>query len=223
MCKDRGVVFIDNNTVRHCECIQRRKVERLFKASKITEEFQKINFTSFETEDRPEIVLESKILATEYFKAFDRVKHTRKNSLAILGQPGAGKTHLLIAVANNLIRRKQQNVLYFPYREGFDEIKDDLDQAEAKMQQMKEVDVLFIDDLFKRGPTDYELKQMYSVINARYLNHKPILVSSEWYVDDLLEIDEALGSRIFQMVSDYYREIKGDKWKLNYRLASAAN
>lgn len=217
-CRDMGIVFIDNNTARICDCIVQRKIERLFKSSEITEEFRGLNFSNFFIDGRPQIVQDAFKCAVKYFKSFPNIKHQRRNSIALLGNPGAGKTHLLTAVANNLIRN-QVEVLYFPYREGFDEIKDDLESLEQKCDRMKSVEVLFIDDLFKRGATEFEIKTMYSVINYRYLNHKPIMVSSECLEDDLLEIDEALGSRIIEMCRDYIVEIVGDRKLLNYRLA----
>ncbi|RKH77003.1 AAA family ATPase [Corallococcus sp. AB032C] len=217
-CRDLGIIFVDNSTARVCECIVQRKIERIFKASEITEAFRGLNFSNFSLDHRPQIVQDAFKCAVKYVKSFPGIKHSRRNSIALLGNPGAGKTHLLTAVANNLIRN-QVEVLYFPYREGFDEIKDDLESLEQKCDRMKSVEVLFIDDLFKRGATEFEIKTMYSVINYRYLNHKPIMVSSECLEDDLLEIDEALGSRIIEMCRDYIVEIVGDRKLLNYRLA----
>ncbi|MGG3737220.1 ATP-binding protein [Aeribacillus pallidus] len=217
-CQDLGLIFVDNNTARICECAAQRKIERLFKSSEITEEFKKLNFTNFKREGRPQVVQEAFKCAVAYFKSFPNIRSQRRNSIALLGNPGAGKTHLLTAVANNLIKN-QIEVLYFPYREGFDEIKDDLETLEQKCERMKSVEVLFIDDLFKRGATDFEVKTMYSVINYRYLNHKPIMVSSEYLEDDLLDVDEALGSRIIEMCRDFLVEIQGDRKLLNYRLA----
>lgn len=211
------MIFIDNNTARVCDCIAQRRIERLFKSSEITEEFRRLNFSNFSLNGRPPIIQDAFKCAVKYFKSFPNIKHQRRNSIALLGAPGAGKTHLLTAVANNLIKN-QIEVLYFPYREGFDEIRDDLESLEQKCERMKAVEVLFIDDLFKRGATEFEIKTMYSVINYRYLNHKPIMVSSECLEDDLLNIDEALGSRIIEMCRDYLVEIVGDRKLLNYRL-----
>nr|WP_231578678.1 ATP-binding protein [Geobacillus kaustophilus] len=217
-CKDLGMIFIDNNTARVCDCIAQRRIERLFKSSEISEAFRGLNFSNFSIDGRPQLVQDAFKCAVKYAKSFLGIRDSRRNSIALLGAPGAGKTHLLTAVANNLIRN-QVEVLYFPYREGFDEIKDDLESLEQKCERMKAVEVLFIDDLFKRGATEFEIKTMYSVINYRYLNHKPIMVSSECLEDDLLEIDEALGSRIIEMCRDYLVEIVGDRKLLNYRLA----
>jgi len=61
------------------------------------------------------------------------------------------------------------------------------------------------------------------VINYRYLNHLPVMVSSELTVDELCDIDEALGTRIYQMCQDFTVVIKGDRKQLNHRLVGAPN
>lgn len=90
---------------------------------------------------------------------------------------------------------------------------------------MKRVDVLFIDDLFKGRdfPTNFQIEQMFAVVNYRYINHKPIMISSEKTVDELCDIDEALGTRIFEMSKDYTVVIKGNRKKLNHRLVGLDN
>lgn len=213
---------------KQCECVKKRKIQRIFKASQITDEFRKLGFKNFRLEGKDTIIKDAYECAYEYFREFDRIKGTRKNSIALLGQPGSGKTHLLTAIANNLMQKKNIPVLYFPYVEGFNDLKDDFEKLEAKLEHMKNIDVLFIDDLFKptgkdRKPraTEWQIEQMYAVINYRYLNYKPVLVSSELTVDELVDIDEALGTRIYEMCSDFTVVIKGDRKTLNHRLAGA--
>lgn len=198
------------------------------KASEITDEFKRLGFKNFETKSKPQAVIDAYQTAVEYFRDFEGIRGERKNSIALLGQPGAGKTHLLTALSNNFINRLHIPVLYFPYVEGFNDLKDDFDKLEEKLERMKQVDVLFIDDLFKpvRGKpraTEWQVEQTYSVINYRYLNHKPILISSELTVDELVDIDEALGTRIFQMCQDFTVVIKGDRMQLNHRLEGLRN
>ncbi|MCV9886267.1 ATP-binding protein [Metabacillus halosaccharovorans] len=216
--RDGGEVWV------RCDCIKWRKVKSLMKASEITNEFKKLGFQNFNTKDKPTIIKDVYETALEYFQEFQAIKGQRKNSIALLGQPGSGKTHLLTAISNNLISRLHVPVLYFPYVEGFNDLKDDFNQLEIKLERMKNIEVLFIDDLFKpvRGKpraTEWQVEQMYSVINYRYLNHKPILISSELTVDEIVDIDEALGTRIFQMCQNYIVVIKGDRKILNHRLA----
>ncbi|MDT3762999.1 ATP-binding protein [Priestia filamentosa] len=218
VCKDKGLVFINNDTAKICSCREQRKIDRLFKTSHITEEFTKLGFKNFSLEGKHSSVVHAQRTSLAYVKRYGELKESRENSIALLGNPGAGKTHLLTAISNNLLQKKVP-VLYFPFREGFDAFKDDFDSMEGKIEQMKQVEVLFIDDLFKRSATEFEVKTMYSVINYRYLNHKPLLISSECLIDDLLDIDEALGSRIYQMCKSYLVEIVGSRRELNHRLS----
>ncbi|MBT2573716.1 ATP-binding protein [Bacillus sp. ISL-51] len=229
LCKDQGgFLRMQNGTdvwVK-CGCADDRKVKRLLGASEITDAFRKLNFKGFRTSGKPQAVIDAYDCALEFIENFDRIKNSRKNSIALLGRPGTGKTHLLTALSNDVMKQKQTPVVYFPFVEGFTDLKNDFDLLDAKLSRMKQVDVLFIDDLFKPlngkpRATDWQIEQMYAVINYRYLNHKPILLSSELACDELVRIDEALGTRIYEMCSDYLVIIKGNPYELNHRLEGA--
>ncbi|WP_419096053.1 ATP-binding protein [Rossellomorea pakistanensis] len=212
-------------TLLDCECSKKRQSSHLMKFSEITDDFKKMTFTNFSLEGKHEMIHGAYQCAVNYFKDFDQINSSRHNSISLLGQPGTGKTHLLTALANNLIYKKQISVLYFPFVEGFNDLKDDFNLLEEKLTKMKRVQILFIDDLFKgrETPTQFQLEQTFGVINYRYLNHKPIMISSEKTVDELCDIDEALGTRIYQMSRDYTVVLKGDRKILNHRLAGMAS
>ncbi len=208
---------------KQCKCVKQKKIARLMEASGITEEFEMLLFGNFITDGKPDMIKDAYECAMEYFKDFQKVKGERSNSIALLGQPGSGKTHLLTAIMNNLIKKKSVYCMYFPYVEGMGNLRDNFDQLESKLDAMRKADVLFIDDLFKpvKGEpraTDWQVEQIQSVVNYRYLNHKPLLISSELDTAALLDIDEALGSRIHQMCRNYTVIIKGDRMQLNHRL-----
>ncbi len=216
---------------KQCECVKQKKIAKLMAASGITEKFEKLLFGNFKLNGKPQMIKDAYECAVEYFKDFEKIKGERANSIALLGQPGSGKTHLLTAIMNNLINKKSTHCLYFPYVEGMSDLKNDFDQLETKLDAMRKAEVLFIDDLFKpvfattmegriKKPraTEWQIEQIQSVVNYRYLNHKPLLISSELDTGELLDIDEALGSRIHQMCRDYTVIIKGDRMQLNHRL-----
>lgn len=206
-----------------CECVPFRKIKELFDTSHFTEEMKNQTFENFVLKDRPSIVKDAFETAKEYQEIFEEIRKLRANSIFFGGEPGAGKTHLLMAIANLLIKAKVP-VLYFPFVEGMNELKshmNDKDKYREKEVQMQKIDVLFIDDLFKRKynatPTDYEIKFMFSVLNYRYLNHLPVLISTEMDINQVVMEDAAIGSRIAEMTSRFQVVLKGAD-DLNYRL-----
>ncbi|WP_235775244.1 MULTISPECIES: ATP-binding protein [Paenibacillus] len=226
ICQDEEWVLIqefdDNGKktkdyARPCECAAKKRVKRLMSSSKITEEFQRKTFSNFEQNGRPQIVLQAFQTARDYVINYEEIKGKRRNSIALLGRPGCGKTHLLMAVANNLIS-KGVEVVYFPWVEGFNEIKDDFDKMEERMSRLRRCEVLYIDDMFKgrKEPTDFQLEQLFGIVNFRYLENKPIMISSEKTMEQICEFDEGTGSRINEMCRDYKKTLTGGI-ELNYR------
>ena len=71
------------------------------------------------------------------------------------------------------------------------------------MKPWKTVEVLYIDDLFKteqgRNPTTADVNIAFEILNYRYRNPELItIISSERTIQDIVKIDEAVGSRIFE-------------------------
>lgn len=210
---------------RECRCVERKRISRLFRSSHITEQFQSVGFKDFIVTGRPACVKDARDIAVDYYQKFEDIRTTKHNSCALLGPPGSGKTHLLMAISNGLMR-KGISVQYFPWVEGFNDLKDNLDELEAKTDAMKRVDVLFLDDLLKgrRNPTDFQLEQLFGIVNFRYLNCLPMLLSSEKDIDALFQIDEGIARRIWERAHDH-RVIMGltpeeiqAKMELNYSL-----
>lgn len=187
------------------------------KSSMITDEMSRKTFDNFETESRDNQIKVAKDYALLYCNEFSNIKKDRFNSFVVLGQVGSGKTHLLFAIANSLLSSGVQ-VIYFPYVEAINDLKSNFEIIEEKVERLKKVEVLFIDDLFKGRdkPTSWQIETMFSIINYRYLNHLPILLTSEKDFDLLIEIDEAIMSRIYEMSRGYRFVLKGKE--LNNRL-----
>ena len=57
---------------------------------------------------------------------------------------------------------------------------------------------------------------MFEIINYRYFNNAPMIISSEYFMNDILEFDEGIGSRIIEMCKGHIIELRGSE--LNYRL-----
>lgn len=162
--------------------------------------------------------MEAFMKAKSYSKNFEEIRVTRKNSMMFLGQVGSGKTHLAIAISN-LLLDKGIGVIYMPYRDSITNLKQsilDEENYQREISKYKNAQVLLIDDLFKGRITESDVNIMYEIVNYRYFKNLPILTTSEKTVDDLIEIDEAIGSRLYEMSKNYLAEMVGDK--LNYRI-----
>lgn len=137
----------------------------------------------------------------------------------LCGQVGSGKTHLSIALALNFLN-KGIKVVYMPYRDKITSLKQnmlDYEYYKKLVSKYQTCEVLLIDDLFKGKINDSDINIMFEIINYRYLNQLPVIVSTEFTVEKLLTFDEAIGSRIYEMCKDYIVEIEKDKDN-NYRL-----
>ncbi len=215
------ILYKDENGseyAKECDCRQLKITKRLLDKSGITEEFRQKSFGNFD--DRGlEILANAKNKAVEYYMNFSKIENERVNSIVLCGQVGSGKTHLGMALANNLISQKKVGVLYVEYRNLATMLKqnvtDEIKYNEA-LERCKRARVLFIDDLLKGKVTDADINLLYEIINFRYLNKLPLIISTEKTRTELIEFDEAIASRIIEMSKGYLVELTGKE--LNYRL-----
>jgi len=106
-----------------------------------------------------------------------------------------------------------------PYRDIITEIKQnmlDTEHYKKTVGKYQLAEVLLIDDLFKGKINETDINIMFEIINHRYLNQMPIIVSTEFQVDRMLNFDEGVGSRIYEMCKDFIIQIEGQE--NNYRL-----
>lgn len=215
ICRDTEI-DARNNPAKICECSARKRMEKILKKSGISEAFQKIGFNQFNPTN--DVAEHAKQMAIDYVKQFEQIEHEQNNSIAFLGNAGSGKTHLSIAIVNNLLS-KNIAVLYMPYREVITEIKQNMTDEESYnkiMSNYKTARVLLIDDLFKGRLTESDINIMFDIVNHRYLKQSPMIISSEFTPERLIDFDEAIGSRIIQMCKGRISEFIGRQ--MNYRL-----
>ena len=200
-----------------CECRKIEKLKNEWKYSGINVEQSKLTFASFEVWN--DASRRTKDTAVAYCNDFDEIREGRRNSILFCGQVGGGKTHASIALALNFLKQKIR-VVYMPYRDVITKIKQNMIDEEYYTKTISKYqlcEVLLIDDLFKGKINDSDINILFEIINYRYLNFLPIIVSSEFSIDRLLAFDEGVGSRIYEMAKDYVVEIEKDI-RNNYRL-----
>lgn len=206
---------------RACDCRDALLLNARRKRSGITEAFLEKNFDNFQVVGRPEAVVRAYRAARAYVSAYPE-KSQQGASLALLGASGSGKTHLTCAVANALMEQGV-DVVYFPYTERVREFRqrrfEDAWQEEHR-RRLKDCDLLLIDDLFKSAPDKYDFELVFEILNHRYFEAKPFIISSEIKPDDLLAMDAAIAGRIIERSKGFLVVLSDERGDavLNYRL-----
>lgn len=161
---------------------------------------------------------------TDYQKAMKDMTahylyHAKKEWFALLGQSGSGKTMLCSAICNQLLKTGHvvKYLIWGEFMTALRHMKYDEQRNEYYTAYLN-AEVLYVDDLFKGKITDYERDIGFQIINHRYNHNLVTIISSEWYMSDLAQLDEAMASRIYQRATEQYLfEIERGEGK-NYRL-----
>lgn len=218
VCLDKGLIYFLRNgeiVCKPCACMARREaMERLHKSG-LDGMLDEYTFESFKAAESWQ--KEAKEAAMQYAESPD-------GWLLVCGQVGSGKTHLCTAAVGKLMKAGR-SARYMLWRDEAVKLKAAVNDEAAYarlIQPLKEADVLYIDDLFKTAtgvsPTPGDVNLAFELINARYCRKGSITVfSSELTVDDLIRIDEAVGSRIYQRTKGHCIVI-GRSLERNYRL-----
>ncbi|WP_087064248.1 ATP-binding protein [Intestinibacillus massiliensis] len=214
-CRNRGYFWhiqgVDRWTT-PCKCVTiRRNLARMRKSSlgKMLEEY---TFEAYRA-DEPwqQTALQA---ARDFYKAAD-------GWLYVAGQPGSGKTHLCTALVGKLMLRGD-DVRYMRWVEDSQRIKfGAFDGRNREIEELQACPVLYIDDFLKAQnggkPDARDVRLAFEILNLRYANHLRTIISTEYFIDEVTAMDEALGSRIFERSKGHQIQIShaGDRnWRL---------
>jgi DNA replication protein DnaC len=200
---------------RECECVKVKKAIKAIERSGLKELLNDYTFDTYETKDKWQT--DAKETAMKYMES-------PKGWFGFFGQVGSGKTHLCTAICGQMLKMGK-SVRYMTWRDDATKLKANVMDDEyysREMRRYKTTEVLYIDDLFKteagKRPTQADVNIAFEILNYRYNNKELItILSSELQIEDLLSIDEAVGSRIYERCKEFQVSVKADKRK-NYRL-----
>ena len=120
------------------------------------------------------------------------------NPLFIYGGVGLGKTHLIQAVGNEVLKKNSGlKIKYVPSEKYMGEIVDAIKNQE--MNKLKEryrlVDLLIIDDIQFIARTEKMQEEFFHTFNALYEKNKQIIISSDRPPQAIPTLEERLRSR----------------------------
>lgn len=207
-----------SHAVIECKCQETRRSIKRMKQSGLKNIIRDYTLDKFEaTEPWQKTIKEAAV-------AFAKDPH---GWFFIGGQSGAGKTHICTAICREFLLGGRA-VSYMLWRDDVVKLKsvaNDHEQYGKLIDRYKKTEVLYVDDLFKTGkgpdgdrqrPTGADVNVAFELFNYRYNNPELLtIISSECTADDLLQIDEAVGGRIFERAQVF--NLAPDP-KRNYRL-----
>lgn len=215
-CRNKGfIAFIEDGCERKrpCKCMKVRDTLRRIHESGLSELLRTCTFQSFETTEPFQ----------EHMKrsALEFVKR-KSGCFAVCGQSGCGKTHICTAIVGGMIKQGL-SARYLVWREESGRLKAHAADPDypALIAPYKQTDVLYIDDLFKTKEisdiSSADVKLAFELLDYRDRNHLITVISTEWTMLEISQIDEAIAGRIMQM-SKGFRFIISKDQKKNYRL-----
>lgn len=222
-CKDLEKIYYREDgqiRARPCSCVQERQQlgrqqgwEQKMCSARLRKKFRKRTFANFQVSPGTRIAYEA---ARDYVENFATYRRTGK-SLIFLGDVGRGKTHLAAAILQEVLRQGFDGI-FVVVIELLNEIRDTYERSDKTegdlLQVVKEVDLLVLDDLAAAERfTEWEKAKLYEIINARYEDEKPIIITTNRTIS---WIEDRLGKKVV----DRLLEMCGDILPLdgeNYR------
>lgn len=213
LCKNRGYTTeIQGNYLIsvECPCMETRRSIKQIERSGMKGLLENHTFANFKTAESWQAQMKKKALSF--------LGNESGAWFAALGSVGAGKTHICTAICGELLKRGC-GVRYMLWRDESTKIKavvNDAKEYGKLLDPYKTAQVLYIDDLFKtkRGEEirAADINLAFELLNYRYCDKRLVtIISSEKTMDELMNIDEAIGSRIYERCGDYCVEISGNK------------
>ena len=211
-CRNKGFIAVRAGqaiSYRECGCMPKRRVMRRMHESGLDSIIREYTFASYRAAEPWQ---------TDMLKRAQQYAAEPKGWWYVCGTPGTGKTHICTAICGALLKRGQ-DVRYMLWREDVPRLKalvTDAEAYEAEMRILMDVGVLYIDDFFKGSITDADKNLAFELLNARYNRRAVTIISSERSIEDVLDIDEGLGSRIHERAAGNTFRTAGGNWRLGH-------
>ena len=166
------------------------------------------NQSSLNANLRPEYTFESFIVGNSNKFAYKASRVVAEapgeyNPLFLYGESGVGKTHLMHAIGNYLVKNTNKKVLYVASDKFVDEYtkifrssdKNNFEKIDSFKEKYRNIDVLIIDDIQFLGNAPKGQEEFFHVFEELHNAGKQIIIASDRSVDDLNSLENRLLTR----------------------------
>jgi DNA replication protein DnaC len=221
LCDDTGWKPVEIDGVRRverCDCWRTGLTRRLLAEAQIPSRYQKCTLDALITYPN-----ERFLKAVETARKFAASFPVCDRGLLLIGPPGIGKTHIVVAVLVDVIRRTGARGLYYDTRALLTLIRSSYDPIIKStpidyLRPCMEADILVLDDLGAERLTDWVEETMNLIVNTRYNNRKLTLFTSNYEDipdDDLNTLLTRVGFRLHSRLREmcHFLEYDGPDYR----------
>lgn len=194
-----------------------KKIKQYYGTKFITEQFKKQTLDNFITNETNKNM---KYVAQRFIQGFGNTK----KGIIFVGKNGTGKTHISVAIVNELI--KQNIPILFGTLTDLTEKYTGSYKDHTEIELIKlyaKVDLLIIDDLGVEYMNDWMLSKLFVIVNERMKNELPIIITTNYELEQLkqrlsipnkvCETTNSIISRLYEMC--YRVECRGNDYRMN--------
>lgn len=196
------------------------KINKLFKNNNLGKRQLNSTFENYKITNKNKTAYEN---VKKYVNKL--IEGKTNKGLFITGAYGVGKTYLASCIANEIIKN-EKSVIFGTLIQLLDFIRDSYSDSEVSdkdyLSLYSSVDLLIIDDLGKEKPTEWVLEKLFLIVNNRYNNYLPIIITTNYNRNQLRErlcvnknysIVDSIISRLYEMCGGI--EIKDEDHRMS--------
>ena len=174
-------------SARRCDCRLTVRRQGLEQSAEIPERYRGCSLDNFQVAGPESYQLQRALsICRRYVDEFwTESGRPCESGLILVGPPGVGKTHLAVAVLRELTKRYGVSGRFLDFVSLINEIQGTFDpqnpgSKKRILDPVRTTDVLVLDDLGAQKPTPFVSDVLYLIINTRYSQRLPTLLTTNF-------------------------------------------
>ena len=171
------------------------QIRRIRDSSMIDSKYRDAKFGSYKVIEQNKKVYQ---IASKYANNFDRMLKDNQG-IIFWGPVGTGKSFTAACIANDLMER-QVPVVMTSFVKILQNLQNQKQDEAEYIAILNNASLLILDDLGTERNTDYALEKVYNVIDSRSREKKPMILTTNMTVSDMLENEDIRYKRIYDRI-----------------------